>query len=86
MKLDLNHELSEYIKLMRFKNKKSQEDMSNSLKVSRNTYSIWENNPVKLSLDTLISIGIAMKEDILIFFNEYVAKCNSIDTSKEEEG
>ncbi len=88
MKLDLNHELSEYIKLIRFKHKKSQEDMSILLKISRNTYSIWENNPIKLSLDTLIEIGIALDEDILIFFNEYVAKCNSTNeyTSTKEGG
>lgn len=87
MKLNLNHELSEYIKLIRFKNKKSQEDMGISLKVSRNTYSIWENNPIKLSLDTLIEIGMILETDILIFFNEYVAKCKNLkeDTPKEKE-
>ena len=87
MKLNLNHELSEYIKLIRFKNKKSQEDMGNSLKVSRNTYSIWENNPIKLSLDTLIEIGTILETDILIFFNEYVAKCKILkeDIPKEKD-
>lgn len=77
MKLDLNNELSEYIKLIRFKNKKSQEEMANLLNISRNTYSIWENNPIKLSLDTLIEIGTVLNEEILIFFNQYVAKSNS---------
>lgn len=77
MKLNLNHELSEYIKLIRFKNKKSQEEMASLLNVSRNTYSIWENNPVKLSLDTLVMIGASINEDILIFFDEYVAKCKN---------
>lgn len=87
MKLDLNHELSEYIKLIRFKAKKSQEDMANSLGIVRNTYSIWENNPTKLSLDTIIEIGLILDNDILIFFNEYVAKCNSVGIqSQEKEG
>lgn len=87
MKLDLNYELSEYIKLIRFKKKKSQEDLANSLRISRNTYSIWENNPIKLSLDTLIEIGIVLDVDMLIFFNQYVAKSNSRnnDNSIKEE-
>lgn len=73
MSNDLNKELSEYIKLIRFKSKKSQDEMSRELGISRNTYSIWENNPIKLSLDVLIQIGEVIGEDILIFFNEYVA-------------
>lgn len=74
--MDLNTELSEYIKLLRFKCKKSQEDMASILKISRNTYSAWEKKPIKLSLDTLIEIGNILEEDILIFFDNYVAKRN----------
>lgn len=83
MELNLNIELSEYIKLIRFKAKKSQTDMANSLGIVRNTYSIWENNPTKLSLDTLIEIGLILETDILIFFNTYVAKCNKDNISQE---
>lgn len=72
---DLNYELSEYLKLLRFKHKCSQEKMANLLNVSRNTYNIWENNPVSLSLETLIKIGLVLNEDIIYFFKMYVAKC-----------
>lgn len=76
MKKDLNDSLSDYIKLIRFKSKKSQEDVAKELNISRNTYSIWENNPVQLKLDTLIEIGTILNNDIIIFFNQYVAECN----------
>lgn len=76
MKKNLNESLSDYIKLIRFKSKKSQEDVAKELNISRNTYSIWENNPVQLKLDTLIEIGTILNHDIIIFFNQYVAECN----------
>lgn len=76
MKKNLNESLSDYIKLIRFKSKKSQEDVAKELNISRNTYSIWENNPVQLKLDTLIEIGTILNNDIIIFFNQYVAECN----------
>lgn len=76
MRKDLNDSLSDYIKLIRFKSKKSQEDVAKELNISRNTYSIWENNPVQLKLDTLIEIGTILNNDIIIFFNQYVADCN----------
>ena len=74
---DLNHELSEYIKLIRFKKKLSQEDVANKIKVSRVTYGIWENNPTKIDLDTLSKISDALETDISIFFNQYIAICNN---------
>lgn len=76
MKNKLNNELSEYIKLCRFKKKLSQLDISNKLNISRQAYANWENNPIKLDLDKLIDIGNAIGEDILIFFNNYIAKSN----------
>ncbi len=76
MRKNLNDSLSDYIKLIRFKSKKSQEDVAKELNISRNTYSIWENNPVQLKLDTLIEIGTILNNDIIIFFNQYVAECN----------
>jgi len=76
MKKNLNDSLSDYIKLIRFKSKKNQEDVAKELNISRNTYSIWENNPVQLKLDTLIEIGAILNNDIIIFFNQYVAECN----------
>ena len=76
MKKNLNDSLSDYIKLIRFKSKKSQKDVAKELNISRNTYSIWEKNPVQLKLDTLIEIGTILNNDIIIFFNQYVADCN----------
>lgn len=74
--MSLNDSLSEYIRLLRLKNKLSQEDVANKLKVSRYTYSKWESNPVRLDLDKLEKIGNVLDSDIFIFFNEYVAKSN----------
>lgn len=73
----LNEELSDYIKLQRFKKKLSQEEVATRLKVSRNTYSTWENSPTKIDLETLQRISKAIGEDLLIFFDQYVAKCNN---------
>lgn len=73
---DLNKSLSEYLKLLRFKHKKSQEETAMLLNISRNTYTIWENNPIALSLENILKIGKVLDEDIIIFFKEYVAKSN----------
>lgn len=75
MKEQLNKELSEYLKLLRFKNKISQEEISDKLNITRQCYTNWENNPIKLDLGQLIEIGNVLNEDILIFFEDYIAKC-----------
>lgn len=74
----INSELSDYIRLLRLKYRKSQDDMGHLLRVSRNTYSKWERKPIVLSLETLLEIGNVLNEDILIFFKEYVAKRNNM--------
>lgn len=76
---NLNQDLSDYIKLLRFKSKMNQEETANRLDISRNTYISWENNPISLSLDTLVKIGNVFNEDIIIFFKNYVAKCNETE-------
>lgn len=73
----INKELSDFIRLLRLKYRKSQEDMGNLLGVTRNTYSIWERDPIKLSIETLMDIGRVLNEDIFIFFEKYIAKCNN---------
>lgn len=73
----INQELSDFIRLMRLKYRKSQEDMGNLLGVSRNTYALWERTPIKLSIETLMDIGRVLNEDIFIFFQRYIAKCNN---------
>ena len=77
MEKDLNFELSEYIKLLRFKAKLNQEEVAKWLNITRQAYSSWENNPIKLDVETLLKIGNALNEEnILNFFNLYVAKSN----------
>lgn len=76
MKNNLNTELSDHIKLLRFKSKLSQDEAAKLLNISRNTYNNWENNPIQLNLDTLEKIGKVFNTDIFIFFTEYVAKRN----------
>lgn len=80
---DLNDELSDYIKLLRFKTKKSQEEVANDLNISRNTYMLWEKKPISLSLDTLSKLVNFLGEDIEKFFTYYVAKCNKKENKKE---
>lgn len=73
---ELNKDLSIYLKMLRVKHSLSQEELANKLGISRQCYTSWESNPIKLDLNQLIKIGESMGEDILIFFNEYVAKSN----------
>ena len=72
----LNQELSDYIRLMRLKYRKSQEDMGILLNVSRNTYSQWEKTPISLSLEKLMDVGRVVNEDIFIFFKKNIAERN----------
>lgn len=76
-KQTINQELSDFIRLMRLKYRKSQEDMGNLLGISRNTYAIWERTPIKLSIETLMDIGRVLNEDIFIFFPSCIAKRNN---------
>lgn len=76
----LNQELSDYIKLLRFKKKYSQEEVAKKIGITRNTYSIWENKPIALSLETLVNLFDVFEEDVLIFFKKYVAKGNEKET------
>ena len=80
----LNSDLSDYLKLLRFKFKKSQEEVAKELNITRNTYSSWENNPICLSLETLNKVTNVFGEDAIIFFKDYVAKSNQILKEKEE--
>ncbi len=78
----INQELSDFIRLMRLKYRKTQEDMGNLLGVSRNTYALWERTPIKLSIETLMDIGRVLNEDIFIFFQSYIAKRNNLRVVK----
>lgn len=76
MDSNLNAELSDYLKLLRFKAKMSQDTAAKKLKISRATYNRWENDPSELDLNTIIKVGNVFNEDILIFFSEYATKCS----------
>ena len=83
---NLNYELSEYLKLLRFKSKQSQEDVAKILNVTRNTYNSWENNPISLSLETLNNIANVFNEHITYFFKNYVANSNEkVQLTEKEE-
>ena len=73
---DLNQMLSEYIKLERFKSKLSQEEVAKKIGITRQAYTRWEANPIKLNLEQLEEISIALNTDLFIFFNNIVAKSN----------
>ena len=77
VKSKLNTELSDYIKLLRFKAKMSQDDAAKKLEISRATYNRWENKPDELDLGTIVKIGNAFNDDILIFFRDYATKCGN---------
>ena len=74
---DLNYELSEYIKLLRFKSKLSQEEVASKLKITRQCYANWENNPIKLDLDKLEKIGNVFNSDIFIFMLQKATNNNA---------
>ena len=63
---------SELLKSYRGRRLKSQEDIANILKVSRQTYTTWENNPLSCETNLLFDILIAINADeseIHDFFN-----------------
>lgn len=81
----LNNDLSEYLKFLRFKNKLSQENIAKKLGITRQCYSLWELKPTKLRLDQLIEIGLVMNENILFFFENYIAKSNKDNSDLVQE-
>lgn len=63
-------QLSEIIKLQRFKEKKSQEDCAKELDISIPTYRELEYNPNKLNLDQAIILGNFLNFNLIeIFLN-----------------
>ena len=77
MESNLNAELSDYLKWLRFKAKMSQDATAKKLKISRATYNKWENDPTNLDLNTIIKVGNVFNVDILIFFKDYATKCSN---------
>ncbi len=61
-------ELSELIKLLRFKKKKTQEECAKALGISIPTYKNIEDNPNKLNIDQAIKLSEFMDYNILQFF------------------
>ena len=64
----INDELTEELKLLRFKSKLSQEDVAKMLKISRNSYNNYENNPLKITLEFLLKLSEILGYDLYNFF------------------
>ena len=64
----INDELTEELKLLRFKSKLSQEDVAKMLKISRNSYNNYENNPLKITLEILLKLSEILGYDLYNFF------------------
>lgn len=80
-------QLSEEIKLQRFKRKKSQEDCAKYLNISIPTYRELEYNPNKLNLEQSIGLSELLEWNIFDFFLKNVLQ-NAIkqnDESKTEK-
>lgn len=73
---NLNYELSEFLRMSRAKNKRSQEKAGRILNISRNSYALRERNPKNMTLDKLLDMSNKLDNDVLIFFKDYVAKRN----------
>lgn len=61
-------ELSEFLKLQRFKSKLSQEDVAKMLGISRNSYNQYENCPLKITLEVLLKLSIIYNMNLYNFF------------------
>ena len=61
-------QLSEIIKLQRFKEKRSQEDCAKKLNISIPTYRELEYNPNKLDLDQIIILSDFLNYNLVEFF------------------
>ena len=60
--------LSEQIKLVRFKRKKTQEDCAKALNISIPTYKNIEDNPNKLNLEQALNLSYYLNYNIFQFF------------------
>ncbi len=60
--------LSEQIKMLRFKRKKTQEDCAKALNISIPTYKNIEDNPNKIDLDQAIKLSEILDFNLLQFF------------------
>lgn len=60
--------LSEQIKLVRFKRKKTQEDCAKALNISIPTYKNIEDNPNKLNLEQTLNLSYYLNYNFFQFF------------------
>lgn len=77
----ISEELSEFLKLQRFKSKLSQEDVAKMLSISRNSYNQYENYPLKMTLEILLKLSIIYNINLYNFF--YSQCCNTQPTKQE---
>lgn len=74
----IQDELSEHLKLLRFKAKLSQEDVANKLGISRNSYNMYENSPLKMTLEHLLQLSKILESNLFNFF--YRSSCTKQHT------
>lgn len=84
MTIDEKNILTEQIKMLRFKRKKTQEACAKALDISIPTYKNIENNPNKLTLDQLINLSDFLNYNFLQFFLNYILQ-NAISTTDADE-
>lgn len=70
----ISEELSEFLKLQRFKSKLSQEDVAKILGISRNSYNQYENYPLKITLEVLLKLSIIYDINLYNFFYSQCCK------------
>lgn len=70
----ISEELSEFLKLQRFKSKLSQEDVAKMLGISRNSYNQYENYPLKITLEVLLKLSIIYDINLYNFFYSQCCK------------
>lgn len=79
----ISEELSEFLKLQRFKSKLSQEDVAKMLGISRNSYNQYENYPLKTTLEILLRLSTIYGINLYNFFYSQYCKKQQV---KDKEG
>lgn len=82
MREDEKKVLSEQIKLVRFKRKKTQQDCAKALNISIPTYKNIEDNPNKLSLEQALTLGYYLDYNLFQFFLNIILQ-NTISENEE---
>lgn len=72
MREKISNEVTECLKLRRFKLKLSQDSVANLLGISRNSYNYYENHPLCMSIDMILMLNALLKINL---FKIFYSKC-----------